>query len=325
MTAVHPVRRPLDGLVPTDLAEVQRRAIARANDDVLRRARVRPRLVVIGGRHVEEVDLERSAGGDPVSTFEGLAERRDVHHRLLWGCLPHDPGRLAFVYGTDRHGRWWLATRPFSRRPGGVGSAERSWDVVDGGPSSELPAAVASLTRSAPAFTLLDPRPVPWPSIGCRVESAGVTPLDPLGATRIVARRGVEVEAWRRGPDSRIVVVWRGSALERWPVDGELPCPTDDLVRAVCATGERPAAVVSVARDLFDDHGAVLPAVRTVAEVHGQRIERVLVLAFGDDDRVPVDLRLFGTEARSIAAEERWIGVEPSSAIELAAPVVAEA
>lgn len=320
-----PVRRPL--AQAADLAHVQRYVLTRANEEIVWRARVTTRLVLVCDDHIEDLDLERTEG-DPVATFLAAEARRDVRHRLLCGTATDAHGNpVGFVFGAHNtpDAEWWLASRVFQRLPGGLGSAERTWEVGFGDTLDEIPTYVEQLRGAGAPCDLLPAKSLPWPDLGCKVEDLpnGVVPLDALGTTQILAQRGHEIELWRRGLDSTLIMAFRQGTLERWTVDGEIPCTMDELVRSVCATGATPPDAVATLRiELFDDHGTYRRAVRTVAEASGQRIERLLVLDFESDDQVTPHLRLFGTHPVSVNGDG-WIGVVPKK-VELT-PQVAEA
>ncbi|MEQ1504303.1 MAG: hypothetical protein ABMB14_18830, partial [Myxococcota bacterium] len=71
MASLRPVRRALDGLLPYDAEAVQRWALKRVTDEVVRSASVRPRMLLVCDGHVEDIDLADAAGGDPIATFVG--------------------------------------------------------------------------------------------------------------------------------------------------------------------------------------------------------------------------------------------------------------
>lgn len=320
-----PVRRPLART--GDLAHVQRFILTRVNEEIVWRARVTPRLILVCDDHLEELELDKT-DGDPVATFHALASRRDVLQRVLCGTAVQEDGTsVGFVFGAN--GRddtpWWLASRAFTRQPGGLGSAERTWDVGTGYGLEELPLMVEALRTHGQPCDLLPARALPWPEIGCKVDDLAneVVPLDPFATTQILAQRGHEIELWKRGLDTVMIVAFRRGTLEKWYVDGEIPCSTDELVRSVCGIGPAPDAVATLRIELFDDHGTYRRAVRTVAEAGGQRIERLLVLDFDSLEQVVPHLRLFGTRSRPVG-KDGWIGVGPGVKLELA-PQVAEA
>jgi hypothetical protein len=320
-----PVRRPLARA--GDLAQVQRYLLTRVDEEIVWRARVSPRLVLVCDDHLEDLDLDHT-DGDPLATFQRVEARRDVRQRVLCGTATTDDGRLVgFVFAASNRpdGAWWLASRVYRKLPGGLGSSDRMWDVGTGVGLEELPVVVEQLRGAGPPCDLLPARSLPWPQLGCRVQDlpSGPAPLDALGATQVLAQRGVETELWRRGLDSVLIAVFRRDTLERWTVDGEIPFTMDELVRAVCAMGPRPDAVATVRIELFDDHGVSRRAVRTVAEAGAERVERLLVLDFESEDQVTPDLRLYGTQPAQVGAEG-WIGVRPGGKVELT-PQVAEA
>lgn len=320
-----PVRRPLAKV--GDLAGVQRFILTRVNEEIVWRARVTPRLILVCEDHLEEVELDKT-DGDPIATFLAAGARRDVLQRILCGTATEEGGALVgFAFGATGgdDDAWWLASRTFTRQPGGLGSAERTWDVGTGIGLEELPVLIHQLRGSGVPCDLLPARAVPWPEIGCKVDDLAndVVPLDPLAVTQILATRGHEIELWRRGLDTVMIMTFRSGTLEKWYVDGEIPCSIDELVRSVCGIGPPPDAVATLRVELFDDNGTFRRAVRMVAEASGQRNERLLVLDFESLDQVVPHLRLFGTRAAPVG-REGWIGVRPGVKLELA-PQVAEA
>lgn len=322
---VRPVRRPLTKV--GDLANVQRFILTRVNEEIIWRARVTPRLILVCEDHLEEVDLDKT-DGDPIATFHALATRRDVVQRVLCGTATGEDGEeIGFVFGANNRDDtpWWLASRGFTRQPGGLGSAGRTWDVGTGFGLEELPVVVEAMRTHGRPCDLLPARSLPWPEIGCKVDDLAneVIPLDPQATTQILAQRGHEIELWKRGLDTVMIMAFRRGTLEKWSVDGEIPCSTDELVRSICGIGPAPDAVAILRIELFDDHGTYRRAVRTVAETGGHRIERLLVLDFDSMDQVVPHLRLFGTRARAVG-REGWIGVRAGVKLELT-PQVAEA
>jgi hypothetical protein len=103
-----------------------------------------------------------------------------------------------------------------------------------------------------------------------------------------VAELGHEDEAWRKGLDGVLVVIFREQTLERWHVQGEIPCGLDDLVRNICLQGDPPKAVVTVSLELFEYEETWYRAVKMVSEACGVRFQRILAMLWseGDTDRV---------------------------------------
>ncbi|MCB9688172.1 MAG: hypothetical protein H6735_24245 [Alphaproteobacteria bacterium] len=320
--AITPIRRSLDGLSPWDLEAVQRFAIQRANDDVLRHARVRPRLLLVCQDHLEEVDLDADLDGDPIAAFMALGSRDDVEHRILWGCVPVEDQRAAWVFGAanDEERTWWNAMRLFTRLPGGLGSAEASWDLSFGIHLRHPAGPVTTLARDAPPLVLLPAVEPPMPKIGTRVDPAppgAVVPTDPIEASNVISQLGFEVGVARNGLDGVLLFLFRGRTLERWHLQGEIPCGLDDLVRAACAHGDAVSAAVALRLDLFDASGSIRRAVKMTSEAGGQRWERILTIVYdqehGDE---PVEFQVFGT-APTAAGTDGWIGVAPITELEI--------
>lgn len=227
MPAAQPVRRALDGLSPWDLEAVQRFAIQRVNQDVIRDAHVTPRLLLVCQDHVEDLDLT-AVDGDPIATFEALATRRDVEHRVLCGSMQDGERSVAWVFGAanDDEGTWWSAMRAFSRLPGGLGSAEASWDLTWGVQLERLAGPVASLARPGPAIELSAAMPVPMPQVAARVDAVppnASVPTDPLAATNVVSELGYEAKLLEERMEGVMLFLFRGRTLERWHVIGEIP------------------------------------------------------------------------------------------------------
>lgn len=321
MPSLCPIRRALDSLSPWDLESVQHRAIRRANDDILRHGRVTSRMWLVCQDHIEDIDLSAVTDGDPVATFDRLATRSDVEHRIAWGSVEGGGEHVAFVFGAanDEVRSWWLAVRGFRRLPGGLGSQETSWELTLGVAHASADGPLAPLRRPGPPLELLPARPVPFPEIGVRVDDVPANaevPGDAVATTNVLCELGEEATAMRDRPDGVLVVVFRGRTFERWRLIGEIPCGLDDLVRAICARGPTPAAVATLCVDLFEYEGRLHRAVKTTGEAGGIRFERILAMLFaeGDGDQ-PSQLQYFGSTPADVGTDG-WIGVAPVSALE---------
>jgi hypothetical protein len=158
----------LDGLSPYDTEAVQRWAIQRVTDEVVRSGTVRARLLVLCDDHVEDLDLAPLTEGDPVATFAALATRPGVEHRVLCGHLEDAGNHVAWVFGarTDDERSFWFATRPFRRLPGNLGSGESTWNLSWGVALEGVVGPARSLHRPGPPITLLPAEPPPMPKIG---------------------------------------------------------------------------------------------------------------------------------------------------------------
>lgn len=323
MPTARPIRRRLDGLSPYDTEAVQRWAIQRVTDEVVRSGTVRARLLVLCDDHVEDLDLAPLTEGDPVATFAALATRPGVEHRVLCGHLEDAGNHVAWVFGarTDDERSFWFATRPFRRLPGNLGSGESTWNLSWGVALEGVVGPARSLHRPGPPITLLPAEPPPMPKIGGRVDSAPPNadiPTDPIAATNVVNQLGDEQRAVLHGFDGVGVFVFRGRELERWQIQGEIPMGLDDLVRAICVRGAAPSAVATMRLDVFEHAGTVYRVVRTVGEGAGMRFERIAALQFAPGDtEIASQVQLFGSTPTRLAPGDGWIGVAPVTDLDL--------
>lgn len=321
MVPSRPVRRALDGVSPWDLESVQRYAIHRASEEVLRTARVTPRLVLVCRDHLEDLDLT-SAEGDPVGTFFAVSAREDVEHRILCGSAHDGDGQVAWVFGAanDDEKRFWFATRSFATLPGNLGSPGTTWELSWGVDLTGPMPPMAWLRRDGGPIVLLPAAPPPMPKIGARVDEIppdAVAPADPFAATNAVSEMGYETKLLKEPFVGVLVFVFRGRTLERWHVIGEIPMGLDDLVRAACAKGEAPSAVVVLRIDYFEHEGRVHRAVKMTAEAGGQRWERLLAMLFSEGDTdSPSNAQFFGSQPQAVGSDG-WIGVPPITDLDL--------
>lgn len=323
MAAIRPVRRPLDGLNPYDVEAIRKYACIRLHDDVLRRGTVTPRLLLLHDDHIAEIDLDHAAGGDPLATFMALATDTLIEQRMLLCSFPAGPGAwiaLACGAGNDEERSFWVIYRPFTMLPGGMGSAESSWQLSWGNQLTGVPDMFSFLARPGGAWSVLPAVPPPLPKISYRrqdVPKGAIVPTDAIATVNAAADVN-ETVAWKKQVEGVMIMVFRQKTLDSYHVVGEIPCGLDDLVRAACAKGETPSAVATMKLDLFAHRGVTTRAVKTMGEAGGMRMERILGLMYepGDKPNSPTNLQFFACNPTPVGSDG-WIGVEPITDIDL--------
>lgn len=249
------------------------------------------------------------------STLNSLRRRPGVERALAEGWL--DTGEvlgLAFVFEPVGDGDYWLATRNFQRRAGGIGEWAGPWTVTES--PAPLPMALRALHRPLPAA-------LPYPTGEPTPETLAPVAVEmgTLAAEQVLPTEAQDWASLAAGPFERDVLankgfhaprvmVFRGHDWERWLLDDDLPTDLDDVIRNICLRGREPDAVVLVQFGVVPVDGANYEkCLLAIAESRGQRHTRALQLRFDASGKV-VGCRLLRAEPGR-EPEDLWIGVEP--------------
>ena len=279
---------------------------------------------------VEEARLSEMSEVDPqqvAAFFLGAAARRGVVRSFRVGGARVKGEQVAALLELRTDGSWWAAWCSVHTTQGTVGLLG-PWQATEGESlHTILPALRGWVDAGALQVNDVDARwlrrDVPEPP---RIAVAEVPLQDPVSGGPMDLLRSlaptVDRQVLEHGLPGVIVLVFRGTVLERWDVSGALPCSIDDLVRGACGSVAPDAAAAVYGSEVTLDgerlHGVVL-----IVERDGARARRVLPVSAGGAAPVPRTARL--RDLGEVAPGEGWIGVEPESGLELialAAPLV---
>ena len=131
-------------------------------------------------------------------------------------------------------------------------------------------------------------------------------PEDPMGVANDLGGL-VDKELVSGQRTTPTIYVFRGLRGERWDLTGPLPCPIDDVARALAARSDADCVAIVGAIPVPDAIQADATWGITTENQHGRYL-RVLALVRGDQQELP-DLQVYG--ARSRDQRTNWIGKEP--------------
>ncbi len=260
------------------------------------------------------------------ATVARLRAREGVERVLVEGWLDTGEAQgLAFVFEAATAEGWWLATRNFRRRAGGIGEFSGPWSFTE--PPANLPMALRALHTPLPAATAYDtgePQVPAAPPVNVdlgQLRADQELPVEPEGWAALAASPFERDVLAQKGFHAPRVVVFRGRNWERWNLDEELPTDVDDVIRNICQRGTEPSAVVLVHFGVVPVDGAAYEkCLLATAEAGGRRHTRAMQLRFDAGGRV-VTCRYLRAEPGK-DPDDLWIGVEPLTRLttELAHP-----
>ena len=323
-------RVPLPGVDVHLVREIRDAMVADLAERVEADGGVPASLRFLSAGLVEEARLSEMSEADPeqiAAFFHGAAARRGVVRSFRVGAATVNREPVAAVLELCSDGSWWAAWGVLSGSEQSV-SVSGSWMATEGTTLDTLVPALRHwvdpgtlqvnevaarwLRRDVPAPPRIAVAEVP---LQAPVTGGPLDLLRTLGPT-------VDRQVLEHGLPGVIVLVFRGSMLERWDVLGALPCSIDDLVRGACGSVLPDAAAVVYGNEVTVE-GERLSGVVLVVERGGARARRVLPIAF--ENGSPVARQAKVRDLGVVALGEGWIGVQPESRLELialAAPLV---
>lgn len=332
-TPFAPERRPLE-LDVRDDGEVRRWLARIVSEQVVTRGAPLPSIHLLFDGHEEVLEwpsvLQVDPGADLASTWQALAQRRDVERRVLVVGLQREDGALeACMFEDVREDgaplTWWVGRRPYVVEAGLGRLLDTAWHQHGG--QGRGPEPFASLLTPAVGTrpALLLPARALEPRVWMQTEELPPEVPPPTTAMELSElTQAVVVDALQtEGFKHLIVFVMRGRTWEKWLLGEGLPTDADDMVRWIAARLGDADGVATAEGVIAQVNGASERVIRIVAELGGYRAERAIILApkpGKPDDMVPA--RSMVRELGRVAEEEGWIGVDPLLGGELIATVL---
>jgi len=274
--------------------------------------------------------VELGEEGLVAAAFHLLASRPEVRRAFRIGEVLVDDGEGGLVRALaalervaaldDAPVSWWAAWRRVGTGEAGVGVFREDWhqatgigwDTTPEGLSEWLDPGPATIENMGQQVT----GPVPGPEIQMgMVAIEGELPEHPCEVAHVLGNLFDE-ELLRRQPIGWWIYAARPGALERYEVSGSLPCPLDDLIRAIAAQGPVDAVAVT--------HPAVLNtpdgnhrAYATVVERRGRKGIRIRPMV-PDGSGLTWKAPVFQDHG-PVGDAGLWIGVPPPDAVSLSA------
>ncbi len=321
-------RAPLEDLDPADLPGVRLWLLALAAMRVIQEGRLAPGLRFLTGAIHEHVDLsDLSEVDEPYIGwfFRELGRRPGVIRSFREGemTLPEDDEgtrrRAAVVLEIDvANDRYWLAWRHVGEKALRVGVVHGDWtesegSVADLGPPFSDWLASGEVERGEVRESESD---VELPDVMAGFAELATEPVWTPAELAEVVGRVCDHDLVHHGLVGILVLVLRGRTVEKWLIEGRLPCSVDDVVRSIVRLGECDATVLvlaGVARVDGVDHRAYVATI----ECRGQRGQRIVPLHVESDGRITAPRALYRA-LPTPGVGEGWIGVEPGVVLQLA-------
>jgi hypothetical protein len=320
-------RAPLGDLDPADLEGARQWVIGAVTQRVVQGGGLPPGLRFFTDTALEHVDLSELAVGEEDFVgwfFRELSRRPGVRLAFREGevQLPDGEGnrrRSAAVLEVDwEEGRYRLVWRHFGERALHVGVLHGDWQREEG-PLDELTGTFLDWVDAGGVErgeVREQAQPTELPDVAAAFAELPEEPQWAPGPLAEVVGRVTDHDLVNRGLEGVLVLILRGRTVEKWIVEGRLPCTVDDVVRSLTRLERCDAAVLivaGVARVDGEDQRAFIETI----ECRGQRGQRVVPLEQGADGRLSASRALY----RSLPAPpegEGWIGVEPEVVLQLA-------
>ncbi len=263
--------------------------------------------------------------------WRGLAQRPDIVRSFRLGELrlrDPDSGKLRRAAcamelrpstAPGEPDGWWCAQRFFGQGEAGVGTFWGEWREAEGTGVEALEEPLrrwlddtkADIVRTEVEEQLArSPRDLD-------VRMAMLPPPLALpqhpGELAVGIGRSMDAEVLAQGLSCYLVFVLdaANSQLERWELNGELPCLLDDVIRNISRLGDCYAVALVTPGTIATPEGT-RRAVHTIGELKGHpvRVRRILPVTFEAGEPVAQPEVL---QEMPIGEAQAWIGVEPET------------
>ncbi|MCA9495222.1 MAG: hypothetical protein KC621_35080 [Myxococcales bacterium] len=221
---------------------------------------------------------------------------------------------LEYAHGT---GRWWSARRRVGTNEVGIGVLHGEWtesegegiDALDERLREWIDTTGIELGEAQQRLTPTDDTPSLL--MGQATLSAR-PPLDPKVYAQIVGDM-VDRQLMERYPVGFEIFAFHDQQVRHFVLESmRLPCPIEDMVRAVASQGPTDAVALRYP-GVAEVDGESYRAVFCAVECAGRRWDRVLALKFGPEGR-PVAMQVLEQDRGPVPPEGYWLGVEPKNA-----------